>query len=79
MRKIITKKITHYILDVKCKCKRKNQFLITTGNRIPMKKLLLNIPHEWNGWIVKEGEEQCPICIMTERNKKSKTSLTWTL
>ena len=72
MQTIVSKKVTHYILKVQCKCKRRTSFLIATGNsRMSKKQLQLEIPsQEWNGWRVVKGDEKCPICIMEETKRK---------
>lgn len=72
MQKIKSKKVTQYILEVICSCKRKTNFLIATGQRISKKKLQLEIPsQEWNGWTVTKGAEQCPICKLKNQKNKS--------
>ena len=71
MNKITSKKVTQYFLEVVCKCKRKTTFHLATGDRISKKELQYKIPTgEWNGWIVKTGEEKCPICQLNELEQK---------
>lgn len=74
MKKLIKRKVTQHILQIKCDCGRKTEFLVASGKaNMTKKELNTNIPSvEWNGWFVGNDKELCPICYGEVRKEEIK-------